>query len=86
MVLAQIALLPYNAPVQIAAAGALLVVYYLLGALFSPLRDIKGPELARYTRLWELYQNWQGRLEHVTVTLHKQYGSISAVIPCIYIH
>ena len=72
--ISQLAYLSYNAPVLIAAASALLILYYLLGAL-GPLRDIKGPTLARYTRLWELYKNWQGQLEHVTVALHKQYGN-----------
>jgi hypothetical protein len=66
--------MPYDVPTLIAAGSIILLLYYLLGDLFSPLRDIKGPILTRYTRLWELYKNWQGQLEHVTVALHKQYG------------
>lgn len=61
----------------ITAATVLLVLNYVLGALFNPLRDVKGPTLARYTRLWEAYKNWQGQLEQVTVALHKQYGSLN---------
>lgn len=64
-------------PILIIAPVALLVPYYLLGPLFDPLRDVKGPALARYTRLWELYKNWQGHLEDVTVALHKKYGSLN---------
>ncbi|KAJ6091455.1 hypothetical protein N7467_003424 [Penicillium canescens] len=79
----QLAYLPYNVPVLIAAASALLILYYLLGAL-GPLRDIKGPTLARYTRLWELYKNWQGQFEQVTIALHKQYGSIVRLAPNRY--
>lgn len=73
MMISQLAYLPYD--VLIAATSALLILYYLLGALFSPLRDVKGPTLTRYTRLWELYKNWQGQFEHVTVALHKKYGT-----------
>lgn len=79
------ALLP-NTPLLIATSGALLLLYYLVPALFSPLRDVKGPALARYTRLWELYQNWQGQLEHVTVALHKKYGTSGALAPAGPIH
>lgn len=71
--------LPLSTPILIAATGALLVLYYLVPALLSPLRDVKGPALARYTRLWELYQNWQGQLEHVTVALHKEHGTSVAL-------
>lgn len=70
----QSSILPYNAPALIAGSGALLVLFYLIRPLLRPLRDIPGPIIARYTRLWELYQNWCGQFEHVTVALHKQYG------------
>ena len=63
---------------------ALLVVYYLLGPFFDPLRDVGGPALARYTRLWELYKTWQGQLELVTIALHKQYGSSTHLIQTFY--
>lgn len=83
--ISQLVYLPYDVPVLIAAASALLILYYLPVGLFSTLRDIKGPTLARYTRLWELYKNWQGQLEHVTVALHKQYGrSPHPTEICIY--
>lgn len=76
MMISQLAYLPYNVPTVIAASIVLLIVYYLISALFRPLRDVKGPVLARYTRLWEFYKNWQDQLEHVTVALHKRYGSL----------
>lgn len=72
----QLTYMSHNVVALIAAASALLILYPPLRALFSPLRDVKGPALARYTRLWEMYKNWQGHLEHVTVALHKQYGSL----------
>ncbi|KAJ6000128.1 hypothetical protein N7481_000537 [Penicillium waksmanii] len=82
--ISQLANLQYDVPMLITAASVLLVLRYLLVGLFSPLRDVKGPTLARYTRLWEVYKNWQGQLEHVTVTLHKQYGSIVRLSPNRY--
>ncbi|RAO74216.1 uncharacterized protein BHQ10_010228 [Talaromyces amestolkiae] len=71
-------------PTLLAGSGALLVLYYLIEPLLRPLRDIPGPFLARYTRLWELYQNWRGQFEHVTVALHKQYGPIVRLAPNRY--
>lgn len=68
---------PYNWPITVVAAVTLLILYKVLRALFDPLRDVPGPALTRYTRLWELYKNWEGQLEHVTVALHKKYGMIS---------
>lgn len=79
--ISQLTYLRDNVPMLILASSALLVLYYLLGALFNPLRDVTGPALARYTRLWELYKNWQGQLEHVTVALHKRYGSLIRPTP-----
>lgn len=64
----------YNLPVIIVTPVILLALFYLLTPFFDPLRDVKGPGLARYTRLWELYKNWEGQLEHVTVSLHQRYG------------
>lgn len=61
-------------PTLLAGSGVLLVLYYLIVPLLHPLRDVPGPVFARYTRLWEVYQNWCGQFEHVTVALHKQYG------------
>lgn len=65
---------PYNWPIVIVAAVSVLILCKVLRALFDPLRNVPGPALTRYTRLWELYKNWEGQLEHVTVALHKQYG------------
>jgi hypothetical protein len=59
------------------ALGALVFARYIIRAVASPLRDLPGPPLARFTRLWELYYNWQGQLEHVMIDLHKHYGMLS---------
>ncbi|KAI0162906.1 pisatin demethylase [Pestalotiopsis sp. NC0098] len=75
---------PYNWPIVIVAAIALLILSKVLKALFDPLRNVPGPALTRYTRLWELYKNWEGQLEHVTVALHKKYGPIIRLAPNRY--
>ncbi|KAL2824354.1 cytochrome P450 [Aspergillus cavernicola] len=72
--ISQLANLQYDVAMLITVACILLTLRYLLAALFSPLRDVKGPTLARYTR----------QLEHVTVALHKQYGSIVRLAPNRY--
>ncbi|KXG46432.1 Cytochrome P450 [Penicillium griseofulvum] len=82
--ISQATYIPYDVPTLIAAGSTLLILYYLLGDYFSPLRDVKSPILTRYTRLWELYKNWQGQLELVTVALHKQYGPIVRLAPNRY--
>ncbi|OJJ06606.1 hypothetical protein ASPVEDRAFT_140374 [Aspergillus versicolor CBS 583.65] len=82
--ISDIASQPLSVPLLISASGALLFLYYLVPALLSPLGDVKGPALARYTRLWELYHNWQGQLEHVTIALHKKYGPIVRLAPNRY--
>jgi hypothetical protein len=61
----------------ILALSALVLARYIIRALASPLRDIPGPPLARFTRLWELYNNYQGHLEHVMIALHKSHGIVS---------
>jgi hypothetical protein len=60
----------------VAALGALVFARYIIRALASPLRDLPGPPLARFTRLWELYNNWQGQLEHVMIALHRRHGNL----------
>lgn len=73
----------YNLPVMLVGLAAILIVYHLVKTLFSPLRNVPGPTLARFTRLWELYQNFRGQFEHVTIALHKRYGirSIPVLLP-----
>jgi hypothetical protein len=39
------------------------------------LRKTPGPFLARFSRLWELYEVIQGRFERTNVELHKRYSS-----------
>jgi uncharacterized membrane protein len=62
-------------------AGFLIVVLclsWLIRTVNHPLRKIPGPFLARFSRLWELYEVVQGRFERTNVELHKKYGNFDS--------
>jgi cytochrome P450 len=54
------------------------VLAWILKVLYdeftSPLRQIPGPPLARFTRLWYLWTIWKGDAHHVNIELHKRYA------------
>ena len=52
----------------------------LLGNVFlqwftSPIKNIPGPVLAKFTNLWRLFNVWGGKAEATQLDLHRQYGS-----------
>lgn len=63
---------------------ALCTSYCLLTILLDPLRHLPGPFIARFTRLWYLYQIHQGRFEQVNIELHRKYGPIVRIAPGEY--
>jgi cytochrome P450 len=54
----------------------ILALRLLLRALFSPLRTVPGPFLARFTDAWYFWTVRKGSFEEVNVNLHKKYGPI----------
>ncbi|KAL9620420.1 MAG: hypothetical protein Q9160_005005 [Pyrenula sp. 1 TL-2023] len=56
----------------------------LLRLLRSPLRDVPGPFLARWTRLWYLKEVAKARFEITNIDLHKKYGKIVRLAPNQY--
>ncbi len=56
-----------------------LILYFIVRALHqayaTPLRDVPGPWLARYTRLWQLQAVNARSFHKVNIALHKKYGS-----------
>ncbi|KAL4868568.1 hypothetical protein BDV12DRAFT_95991 [Aspergillus spectabilis] len=40
----------------------------------TPIRDIPGPFLASFSRLWQVYQLWRGHTEEEVIKLHKRHG------------
>lgn len=50
------------------------VVVIVLRSLLTPLRNVPGPFLARFSRLWYLIHILKGNWEKVDVELHRRYG------------
>lgn len=56
-------------------------VYSLVRHIFHPLREIPGPLLARFSRLWYLFAIYKGNFELTNIELHKKYGPIVRIAP-----
>lgn len=52
-----------------------LLCAFTYATFFSPLRNVPGPFLAKYTDLWHLWRVWRGQFEQDDVALHKKYGA-----------
>lgn len=67
-----------NAPTAAAVLFGGIALWYIIPALyltfFSPLKNVPGPLLTRFTRLWELWQVYQGNSQAAFVKLHEKYG------------
>lgn len=61
-----------------------IIVYNAFQIIFDPLRDIPGPFLARFTRLWYLLELYKGKFEITNIELHKKYGAIVRIAPNQY--
>ena len=51
------------------------LAYYIICYLSSPLKDIPGPFLARFTNLWRLYDYYHSVPLDTQKMLHAQYGT-----------
>lgn len=60
------------------------VAYTLFKVISDPLRDIPGPFLARFTRLWYVFELYKGNFERTNIELHKKYGGIVRIAPNQY--
>ncbi|EXA30606.1 hypothetical protein FOVG_18026 [Fusarium oxysporum f. sp. pisi HDV247] len=56
----------------------------LYGTLFSPLKNVPGPFLARASRLWECYALWKGQSNLDFIRLHEKYGPVVRIAPNRY--
>jgi hypothetical protein len=66
-------------------AGALVVhilTYTIYQVLFSPLRSVQSPFFARWTRLWELFEVFQGKFERTNLELHQRFGKLPLSLYC----
>lgn len=55
-----------------------------LRIILDPLRDIPGPLLARFSRLWYLFAIYKGNFEFINIELYKKYGPIVRIAPNEY--
>ncbi|EXK46257.1 hypothetical protein FOMG_04463 [Fusarium oxysporum f. sp. melonis 26406] len=60
------------------------VILTLVNVLRSPLRQVPGPFLARFTRLWLLKQVYFGTYPKTSIELHRKYGPIVRIAPNEY--
>jgi hypothetical protein len=58
--------------------------YCILQSILDPLRQIPGPLLARFTRLWYVWQVYKGTVHTTNVNLHEKYGPIVRLAPKFY--
>ena len=65
-----------------------LVLYTLVSKLYqayaSPLKDVRGPWLARYTRFWYARSTFSRQSHKIHMDLHKKYGQIVRIAPNEY--
>jgi Cytochrome P450 len=63
----------------------LLTTLFILRLLYkryaTPLRNIPGPFIASFTRLWKLRQMYKGDMELTNIALHRKYGPIVRIGP-----
>lgn len=55
----------------------------LINAAKDPLRDVPGPFLARFTRLWKLLKVHGGSFEEANFDLHQKYGKKTYESNCV---
>ena len=53
-------------------------------AYTSPLKDVQGPWLARFTRLWYARSTYSRQSHKIHMNLHHKYGSIVRIAPNEY--
>lgn len=75
---------PVSVPGLVVLGSSLYVIYTLIRAAIDPLRDVPGPLLARFSRLWYLGTIYKGEFELVNVALHKKYGPVVRIAPNQY--
>ncbi|PVH95764.1 putative cytochrome P450 pisatin demethylase [Periconia macrospinosa] len=59
----------------------LLLLRLLSNRFKRDLSSIPGPTLAKYTRLWRLYDAWTGETHSVSIRLHRKYGDVVRIGP-----
>lgn len=56
------------------AAAAVIIANVIITVLTSPINNIPGPILAKFTNLWRFFNVWRGKAEVTQLKLHRRYG------------
>lgn len=64
-----------------ALISGLLLLLLLRNRFKKGLRDIPGPTLAKYTRLWKLHNVWKGDHHNTAIALHRKHGHLVRIGP-----
>ncbi|KAJ9647238.1 hypothetical protein H2201_003336 [Coniosporium apollinis] len=72
--------------VFLSALGLLFIrlLLYFYHLTTSPLKDIPGPFLARFTKWWYFYRVFRGHFERDNISLHRRLGPIVRIAPDHY--
>jgi benzoate 4-monooxygenase len=62
-------------------ASAVVVVSFIYGHLFHPLRKFPGPFWAAHTDLWRVYHLWTRRMPETLLQMHEKYGPVVRIAP-----
>ncbi|PMD47216.1 putative P450 monooxygenase [Hyaloscypha variabilis F] len=66
------------------ATLAVIICYVFYQFFLSPLRNVPGPYLARFTRLWELNSLRAGNFQRTQIAYHEKYGPVVRIAPNRY--
>ncbi|KAF4968690.1 hypothetical protein FSARC_3976 [Fusarium sarcochroum] len=66
------------------AASFCYIIALIFDQVSSTLRDIPGPFLARFSRLWYLYRAYMGDFHLENIDLHRRHGPIVRIAPKTY--
>ncbi|PYI05219.1 cytochrome P450 [Aspergillus sclerotiicarbonarius CBS 121057] len=69
---------------QLSAVALGLLLTVLVRRVSSQGRDIPGPLLAQYTRLWYIWQMIRGDFQYTNIKLHRELGKIVRIAPGWY--
>jgi hypothetical protein len=56
------------------AVVSILFLRTLLRAFVTPLRNVPGPFLAKFSRFWKLREYYRGGFERTNIELHQRHG------------
>lgn len=51
------------------------ILYNVFHQVTSPLKDVPGPFLARWTKFWYFRSVWKGQAHHESIELHRKYAA-----------